>query len=126
MDTQAVEGGTPGEIRGLYDHSIPRHPRLGLALIASLCVLGLGQVVRGEPMRAIALWLIAVLGAGAVAGLFLQQHPHEPLDVVFGGAWHFVYYVVKICGIFDTMRAGPNVAPEPNSAPTLPGATIDD
>jgi hypothetical protein len=127
VDTEAASGGTPGEIQGLYDHSIRRHPRLGLALIASLFVLGGGQLVRGEPKRVILLWLAALLGTASAIAHFVLLHPGAPTDDVVSGGWHFWYSVVKIYGIFDTMRAGPRVAPEREPAlASAPAATIGD
>lgn len=96
----------------LYDHTVPRHPRLGLALLCSLVVLGGGQVVRGEIRRALTLWAGAIAGTWALFGLLLVLRPRADGSELVVGAWGMAYSVAKIYGIFDAMRAGPRVAPE--------------
>jgi hypothetical protein len=104
MDDRPVEGDGPLEAEPLYDHTLPRHPRLGLALLGSLIVLGGGQLVRGELKRAVILWGVAILGTGEVFVDLGGLHAHADTYRLLHGAWGLVYAVVKTYGIFDTMR----------------------
>jgi hypothetical protein len=104
MDDQPSKCDTVLEPEHLYDHTVPRHPRLGIALVCSLIVLGGGQVVRREYWRAVNLWVIAIFGTGAVMAVFATIHPHTDPGRLFGAEWSMVYALVKTAGIFDALR----------------------
>jgi hypothetical protein len=58
---------TAEEVEEVYDHTVPKPKRAGLALLASWFFFGGGQLVKGHYRRFFALWGILV----GLLGLFL-------------------------------------------------------
>ena len=85
-----------------YDHAVRKHPRLWLAIVASVLVLGGGQVVKGHYKTCIVFWLIAVLGTAGILAAVIVLRPTANTYELTAIVWKAMYAVLWIVGLLDT------------------------
>ena len=84
-----------------YYHSVPKHPRVGTAILVSFLFLGGGQLVKGQARRFVGLWIFVLLSAAAIVGVTMLIRPSVDTYNLSMGALKLMYSLTWIYAIFD-------------------------
>jgi hypothetical protein len=99
VSTGEMEAGREEE--PLYDHSVPRHPGLGFALLVSLFFPGAGQAVKGNFRRFMLIWIVILAGTADLVGAAVLLRPGLDPMTAISGMFGIMYGLGLIYSVFD-------------------------